>query len=253
MASLNIYLINLGDSQDRLAASNRALDGLGLAFGRIPAFDGRGLPVSELPDYDARGAARVIGRGLTGGEVGCYLSHIRAAEQFLRDGGTFGLVLEDDFGATPDAGETLAFLTDWLESHPDVAWDLANLGETTQRRTMKIAGYGHPNALLRSFYMPMTTTAILWSRPGAERFLRVARPIRMPIDHFLRRWAVDTGLGLSLERAILPARGVASVIDLGAPRRRIRGNLGSWITKQRESLTTKWKAGRTMKAWQKRL
>jgi len=252
VARLDIQLINLGDSHDRLASSTLVLDGMGLAFERLAAFDGRGLPVSDLPGYHAEGAIRVVGRDLTGGEVGCYLSHVQAAEQFLRGQGDFGLVLEDDFGVTPESRETLAALVAWLDGHSDVEWDLVNLGETTRRHVLKIAGYEHPNALLRSFYLPMTTTAILWSRQGATRFLQAALPIRMPIDHFLRHWAAKTGLGLSLERAIFPARGVESIIDRGTPRRRVRRNFRSWIAKHRELSGTKWQARRTMSLWQKR-
>lgn len=250
MARLDTILINLDDCQERLDSATVVLQDLGLAFHRLSAFDGRGVPVRDLPNYDGDAALRAIGRELTGGEVGCYLSHVMAAEQFLRGDATFGLVVEDDLGAAPEAAQTLRALLEWLEGHPELDWDLANLGATSSRHFDTLLGFDHPNRLRRAFYFPMTTTAILWNRRGAERFLAVARPVFMPIDHFLRHWVATTGRGLAMQAAILPAGGMASIIDQHTPRRKTRRNLRSWIARQRGLLLTKRRAARTMRAWE---
>jgi len=77
-------VINLDGSDDRLRAVSAALGWASIDFDRLPATDGRALGLDTIDGYDDDRAIRYMGRGLVGGEVGCYLSHLAAARAFSR-------------------------------------------------------------------------------------------------------------------------------------------------------------------------
>ncbi len=247
MARLSTYLINLDDSHDRLAAAKALLDGIGLPFERLSAFDGRGLAAEDLPDYDAKAARKLTGRGLSGGEVGCYQSHLIAARRFLDSGATYGLALEDDLGVRPGALDSLQGLLDWFDAHPLLRWDLANLGAPVRRSFLPVKGCDWDNPLCHAFHFPVTTTAILWSRQGAEAFLTQGRPILQPVDHFLRAWVAGGRQGLAFRQALFPSRGEESLINQGKARQIMRQGAVHWLKRQWQLQATKAAARAAMK------
>ena len=83
---LAVFVINLDARPDRLAFVADQLDREGLEFTRIAAFDGRKVDPGLIPEYDAPRAKSWFGRELTGGEIGCYISHLRAIDAFLAGG-----------------------------------------------------------------------------------------------------------------------------------------------------------------------
>src|SRR6056297_1087658 len=95
-------LINLDGSDDRLETASRALRAADIEFTRLSAFDGRALDMSSFAAYDATAARHYMGRELVGGEIGCYMSHLAAAQAFLDTDAEACLVLEDDIAPPPD-------------------------------------------------------------------------------------------------------------------------------------------------------
>lgn len=198
---LAIFLINLDGSDTRLANATAALHAAGLAFTRIPAFDGRGKAPEDLPLYDAQATQRAFGRKMVGGEVGCFLSHRRAAEAFLASGAEFGLVLEDDLTVPEDAAGTLKALLAALDAGGAVKpWHVINLGRNARRVLTPLAAIPPRYRLIRAHYHPMTTTAILWNRAGAQAFIAgTGKLIDMPVDNWIQNWASKADCGLSLD------------------------------------------------------
>ncbi|MGA7326793.1 MAG: glycosyltransferase family 25 protein [Rhodomicrobium sp.] len=88
-----ILLINLDRSTDRLAQMTGKLNDLGLAFERIAAEDGRDLSSEETRAVYRR---RFWRRELVSGEIGCYLSHLKAMRYMLGRGMDRAIILEDD-------------------------------------------------------------------------------------------------------------------------------------------------------------
>ena len=207
---LDVFLINLDGSDARLAHAKAALDVAGIGFQRIAAFDGRGKQPGQLPMYDEARALRVFGRMLSGGEVGCFLSHLAAARDFLAGEAEFGLVLEDDLSVAPRAKVALAQI---MASDCGSPWWVANLGEPARHWFTPVADLEGGHALVRAHYFPVTTTAILWNRAGAAAFVRDARTIEMPVDHWLRRWATQARCGLAVNPALFPPTEMQSEID----------------------------------------
>ena len=200
MTDLPIFLINLDGSDARLNAATQAMRAEDAAFIRHPAFDGRYKRLNELPEYDAKSARALMGRNLTGGEVGCFISHVAVATRFLETDAKFALVLEDDMRPLPGGLALMhALVADALETGAD--WDLAHLAA----EKLKIATALHEvraadrkATLYRAHYFPMRTTALLWSRAGAERFVRSAYPITCPVDIHLRRLMQQNDGGVAL-------------------------------------------------------
>lgn len=167
---------------------------LSVPFERIPAVDGARLTPADMTSYDAEASVREMGRPLLPGEIGCFLSHRRAARAVCDTGAPLGLVLEDDALPPEETQDILAGLGR-LEG---AAWDAANLGRAPKRFFTP-----HPAipGLGKAHYFPSTTTALAWTRAGAERFLEASERIAQPVDRFLQNWCIATNRGLAMRPA----------------------------------------------------
>jgi glycosyl transferase family 25 len=216
VAPIPAFLMSLPGSAGRRARALALLDELGLTAQVMEASDGTS---DEAHRRYATGRARMIcGRALSRPEVGCFLSHRHAAQAFVASGAAMGLVVEDDVASNPSSPVVMAALRTGL---PDRGWDLVNLGESPAflHRTLGVLTEG--SDLVRAHYFPLTTHAILWSREGAQRFLKATRHIDLPVDHFLRRWCCRSGRGLAVIPAPFATQGVASDIDRDPERQRL--------------------------------
>lgn len=201
------FLINLDGSTDRLQFATSQLDAAGITFERVPAFDGRGLSPADLPDYDPAAAMALLGRELRGGEVGCYLSHLDAAKRFLATGKSYGLVFEDDLQLKPAAVPGIQKVVAWLAGS-SYNFDLAHISATRRRIVTPIEAFVTAAGTYQielAHYYPMRTTALIWTRSGAEAFIAQHLQIRMPIDLFLRYWQVRRGRALSVWPGLVKA------------------------------------------------
>jgi len=229
MQSLGVYVINLDDSVDRLQSIAGQLARLDIAFTRVPAVDGRKMTPAARSDYDAARASRYMGRSLVGGEIGCYLSHLRTAQAFLASGHSHALVLEDDALPLVHPIELLSRILPDLEvADPD--WLLLNIGNDRLKIATSVATYdlgGAKRSLMAAHYFPMTTSAIVWSRRGAGRFVEEHSVMFAPVDNFFRYWLTRTGHGYSVWPPPVATIGAASEIADG--RMRSYGTSGrSW-------------------------
>lgn len=232
--TIDCQVINLDGSSERMDAARKDLEAAGIQFRRLSAVDGRGKSAHDFPEYDSARAVGFYGREMTGGEIGCYKSHILAAENFLSSGAAYGLVLEDDVTLPSDAQDILDGALAALDRQP--GWYLVNLGRAPHKIYRKGEAFGR-YSLCRAFYFPVTTTALLWSREGAESFLATRGHIFAPVDHFFRRWCCEHGRGYALDPAPFISADNGSDID-AAPqvRKRIRRTPGYfWAEFRRQS------------------
>lgn len=123
------FLINLDRNPDRLVAATTALAQIGLLPERVPAIEGRALGEATLRAHDAAARA-TIGRRLSPGEVGCFLSHLACAQIIVDRDLPFALVLEDDVALAPGTGADLVALLDLVASRD---FDLVNLGRAPSK------------------------------------------------------------------------------------------------------------------------
>lgn len=253
-----VYLINLDGSDDRLHSASAQLDAAGLSFQRVPAFDGRGLTIDQFPDYDAEVALHYLGRPMRGGEIGCYLSHLDCARRFLETGAPYGIVLEDDMQLAPGFSDGVRQVLDWLSAHP-ADWDLINIGANRHKIFTVLHSFdagGSRHDLTLAHYFPMTTTALIWSRRGAEAFLSEHRTIWAAVDNYFRWWQTRADRGLAVWPPLVTTTGAESEIaDAGANRRSAAGRHPLYgLMKQRRLMTDKlialrhkWRAQRRLR------
>ena len=182
-----IFVINLPGSTARLEDAARQFASAGLAFERIEAVDGRKLPAEELARLapDNRGA---FYHSLTPGEIGCYLSHLKALRTIVERGVPAAVVFEDDFVLRPGFGACLRELLAMGDSLPDVV-----KLHGTRRRGHAIRTLRCGAELVRSSDPPICAVATLWTRDAAIRMIASSECLRRPFDVALKHWW-DLGL-----------------------------------------------------------
>ncbi|MCV2867221.1 glycosyltransferase family 25 protein [Defluviimonas sp. WL0002] len=217
------YVINLDGSDARMQATRVQLESAGISFERVSAFDGRHVNPDEFPECDPEAAKSYMGRPLRGGEVGCYLSHLDCVRRFLQSDAQTAMVLEDDITIVPGAKVVLDQALAWLETSGEPWW-LINVGAAKRKIYTPLAQFaagGRSHELAKAHYFPMTTNGLVWSRAGAEAFLRAHSRIFAPIDNYFRHWLTRKGHGLSLYPPIVPPSGTQSEIDEGGRARKL--------------------------------
>ncbi|MEM8553377.1 MAG: glycosyltransferase family 25 protein [Pseudomonadota bacterium] len=186
-----VIVINLDGSTDRMARMADMLDREGIPHIRCPAIDGRGKSATEFPEYAPWATWLWFGSRMSGGEVGCFLSHKKAVKQFFDTGKRFGLVFEDDALVTEGFAPLLSEILDHLRQPAFADLRVANLGRKLKmprdaRPVADIKGSTTPLHLCVAHDFPIQAHALLWSRPGAERFLTQAQRITGGFDNWLR-------------------------------------------------------------------
>lgn len=182
-----IFVINLDRDKDRMASIESSLAKNGLSHVRVPAVLGR-----EVPDWERLVDAPLYARRNRNlsprpGEVGCYLSHLKAMEDFLATGAPWGVILEDDVEILPECAEVLRALGEADD------WDLAKLfcfhgGMPVRKRALTARHH-----LVVHLARTTSSAAYAVNRRAAETLLKSMMPISEQVDHALERpW--ETGL-----------------------------------------------------------
>jgi glycosyl transferase family 25 len=97
MSLPQVFVINLDKSTDRMAKISKRLDELQVPFERISAVYGADLTSEELQiNYDPKLNAKTYRRELPCGEIGCYMSHIKAWKMIIERKLQCAIILEDD-------------------------------------------------------------------------------------------------------------------------------------------------------------
>jgi glycosyl transferase family 25 len=182
-----IYVINLDRDVERMASLAGSLKALNLPFERVSAVLGKEVPDWEkLVDVELYGARNRLPMPRPG-EVGCYLSHLKAMEEFLRTDAPWCVILEDDVEVRPECVEVLAALGQKDD------WDLVKLfcfhsGLPVRKRALTPTHH-----LVVHLTRTTSSAAYAVNRRAAEILLRTMKPIAEQVDHALERpW--ETGL-----------------------------------------------------------
>ena len=177
-----ILLINLNQSKERLLDAQQKLVSADLSFERIEAVDGRALSSDDL-NRIATWDKKAFFKPMSPGEIGCFLSHIAAAERIVSQRWPLALVLEDDFELRPDFKSLLAEIVNSGTQLPDLVKLEGTLtgGDVVQK-------FPSGCALVRHRRPPVRTVAQLWTLEGAKKFLGITRPLKRPVDVQLKHW-----------------------------------------------------------------
>jgi glycosyl transferase family 25 len=248
----NLYIISLSPQSPRASALANRLQAQNTSFEFVDAVDGRKFDLDTYQPYDKRHARLYMGRDLVGGEIGCYLSHLKAADAFLSSDADLAIVLEDD--AAPSAGllsaasEIAAHL-----SRIDPEWLIVNIGKSSDKLNSDITAIlNGANLLQAAHYFPVTTHGLLWSRRGAEAFIREHDKIWAPVDNYFRHWLTRAGHGYAVHPPLVDVTGAESLIAPEQTGSKRQKNGRTWhfqLSKQKRLLTDKLIAKSKQKAF----
>ena len=182
-----IYVINLDRDTERMDSIRANLEALGLPFERLSAVMGKDVPEWEkLVDMSAYAWRNRLDTPRAG-EVGCYLSHLKAMETFLRTDAPWCVILEDDVEVLPACGEVLRSLGEKDD------WDLVKLFNFHSGLPVKKRALGADHHLVVHLTRTTSSAAYVVNRLAAKTLLKSMRPITEQVDHALDRpW--ETGL-----------------------------------------------------------
>jgi glycosyl transferase family 25 len=213
---VHTFLLNLDRNTERLVRMRREADRVGLSLERISGVLGNDVP--------ERFRSQFIGTSLLPGEIGCYASHLMAAERLLERQLPYALVLEDDIEFEDDARSAIGELVAKLPT----GWHLVKL--CNRRPAQAVLCLDHLQSgriLVRYTRFPILAGAYLISAAGASRLL-VSRQRTIPIDiefHWPWRLGLDA---YGVAPAIFPQRRLLMGSNIGNPDERPVHKLSRW-------------------------
>jgi len=180
---MRAFIINLDSAADRWAISEKLFAGTSLPFTRVPAVEGDALQLPHV-DYSEPLYRWFHGRSTNPREIGCYLSHLRAMEQFLATTDEHALIVEDDIGFRPEFEAVLTAAMTYASS-----WNILRLSGLGEGQPAVLAALPGNYSLCVSLDRLKGTGAYVLDRAAATGLLRGLRPMRLPYDHALdREW-----------------------------------------------------------------
>ena len=205
------YLINLDGSDERLSRAISQLEAVDWPYERFSAYDGRGKALSEFESYSDEKTQQLLGRSLLSSELGCYLSHLGCVEKFLTTDADYLVVVEDDMQISSDFSEKMNFILKYLDEHKSLDWYLVNIASKKKKLAKDITQNGD-FTLWHAYYFPIRGLGLIWSRKGAEEFVKLAKPMCKPVDIFFQSWLSQNGKGLGVWPALVKPAGLDSDI-----------------------------------------
>lgn len=210
-----VFVVSLPEATDRRARMTKVLESLGLDFEFVDAVDGRQFDVANHPNYNASKRLRNFGKHLTGGDIGCILSHKKIYQRMVDGNIEQALVFEDDVILRD------AFLPvlEKIKEAP-VAYDAVRffgspkLERIKARNVYKLDDTHH---LTRHSGLPGGSHATLMTLKGAKKILKHMERNAYPIDALLgRSWL--TGLNWYTVRPGLAAQDLSFDSSIGDER-----------------------------------
>ena len=209
--SIKYYVINLDRSTDRLKSVSSQCEDQNINLERIPAYDGNTLDLKELADDAA--CRYEMGRSIQPGEVGCFLSHRKALEEFLLSGEEFAVILEDDATMSKNFSTAISDICLFIKRNSHLNIFAINLGPSDYKYSTTLIRFDKVS-LLRAHRFPIRTTGIFWTKHGAETILKDKNKIKFPYDNYLRMLLTREHMGLSVNPPLISAAGFESDIDI---------------------------------------
>lgn len=175
---MKIYCINLKRSIERRARMEAELKKTGLEFEFIDAVDGRTLSEEDLKRKYSHWRTRFrYGIGLTRGEIGCSLSHVKFFDRII-DSDSVGFVVEDDVSFADGARHAFEEVGNFLRHTegpaivqlPGLARDLCR-GGAEGKSLVRASG-------------AMGTYAYGINPAGARLMKKVFTPVTLPADKY---------------------------------------------------------------------
>ncbi len=188
---IKTYLINLDSATDRLERMKTRLSALNLDFERVSAVVAKELQL-PIPEFDEKKFKLFVGKKTNKNEIGCFLSHIKTYETFLKSDAEFALVLEDDMVFQEDFPSIVTHII-----NSNAKWDFVKFNTAKPRRKLDISVHdfsiGNNKYAMTANLFPRTKSgAYLINRKAAKSILSNAMPMTVTFDHeMIKFWKHD--------------------------------------------------------------
>ncbi len=177
-------MINLDHCEDRLQVVGDRMDALGMPWERVVGVNGREMKDADYVGIDQKGFLLAHGRHIEPGDIGCYLSHVKALQAFLASDDEFGLILEDDVDFEDDFPDLMNTML-----NNSAHWDVLKLSGRHQGMPVPLRKLGDRHRMVAFFTRHTGAAAYLVSRFAARRYIERLFPMQVPFDHvFDRAW-----------------------------------------------------------------
>ena len=214
------YLINLDRATERLKVMEQEFEKNNVTYERIAAVDAKKL-TDDLYLIDNK-----YDRDFVPGEIGCYLSHVKALETFLSSDNQFAVILEDDAIFDPQYKYSIEKA---IDTYNDLSkkhqWDVLKI-YNGKRRHIKVKDLDERFSIgACGTSIPIMGIGAIWTRKGAEKFLNkivknnkpvISRPIDCELQH---PWEYDL-LIYNLLPSIVKISGIETQIQLNTDLRK---------------------------------
>lgn len=169
-----VFVINLDRSPERWK-SWEALQGIH----RIKAIDGKDLDIRTDPRVSIRTRLKIHEKQdrtehyqiNTVGAIGCYLSHMLALEEIVKQEVPYGIVCEDDLHVSPKVVRDRTLAQYIMDHVDDTNFDLIVVNPYQVRRKNPLSFTG--------------CYCLVWSLEGARKALSMAFPVEQHLDSYL--------------------------------------------------------------------
>lgn len=179
--SFQTYLINLDRAKERLQQMDTQLKRLGINYTRISAVLGDDLK-EPIAGFDERAFNTRTGKHKNKREIGCYFSHLKTIEAFLKTNSSHALILEDD-AELPD--DTINLLEAACQKGDK--WDLLRLSSSRQGKFITLDSLLDGRSLAINTKVLKNTAAYMINRRAAKAILKHLQPMQWPYDVALDR------------------------------------------------------------------
>lgn len=179
--SISIICISLPDSTERRSFMAAQFKELGLPYRFLDAIR-PDLSLGWPAIYQRKKRIARYGYDLTQGEIGAYLSHRKAWQEFLDSGNTICCFLEDDVDLQPHFNEGLAALCRHAEK-----WDIVRLYGIFEKQYNSTLEFMPGYWLIDYFYQPSGLQGYLLNRKSAKQLLAYTDEMYCAIDDMVDR------------------------------------------------------------------
>ena len=179
---MHVLYINLDRSPERRARIEKNLTKFGLSFSRVRAVDAQELSDDEIDAYyDATDNPYRYFAVLKKGEIGCFLSHRKALRQFLDSSeDQYVVILEDDAEFIDDPEPVFRTIQTNLNSSTEAF--VIKLFSRRKNKMDRILDISAAATIGLPRICPLNTSAQIFNRTAATRFLEATKRIYLPID-----------------------------------------------------------------------
>ena len=178
-----VFFVNLDRSTDRLSKFLKLNGCFAADLRRVSAVEGKNV---QRPPVDNEGyALRNSVATPRAGEIGCYLSHLKAYEALLATDHEWAIIMEDDCSFSEGAIEAI----EAIAAKDD--WDVVKLFHFHRGTPINVRRLTAQYSLCVQLTRTTSSACYMIRRKAALRYLESLKEIREPIDHAIDRPWID--------------------------------------------------------------